>query len=85
MQRWDTINHRDIENEKVDAFLLEVIEVCKKHGLTISHEDNHGAFEVAPFDPANIEWLMNAADCTQERTQKKDGPRYITLNLEGLP
>lgn len=67
MKRWDAINRQDIENEKVDAFLLEVIEVCKKHGLSISHEDNHGGFEVELFDPANIEWLMDASDKTQKR------------------
>jgi len=74
MKRWNVINRQDMENEKVDAFLLEVIEVCKKHGLSISHEDNHGSFEVGLFDQANIEWLMDASDRTQKRDVKSPHP-----------
>jgi hypothetical protein len=28
----------------VDIFLAEIVEVCKKHGMSISHEDDHGGF-----------------------------------------
>jgi hypothetical protein len=32
------------KSDKQKAFLLEIIEVCKKHNLSIGHEDGHGAF-----------------------------------------
>lgn len=64
MKRWKTIEHREVENEKIDAFLTEVIEVSKRHGLSIGHEDNHGGFLVHKFSQDNADWLMNAADET---------------------
>ncbi len=49
-----------VENKKVDAFLKEIIEVCKKRGFSLSHEDTHGAFIVEEYDEDNIQWLMEA-------------------------
>ena len=43
-----------------DAFLDEIEAVCKKHGLSISHQDFQGAFIIEPFDPRNMEWLRQA-------------------------
>jgi hypothetical protein len=54
----------DVENAAVDAFLAEVVEVCRKHGMSISHEDGHGSFEIVAFSDENAEWLMAAADKT---------------------
>ncbi len=52
------------EFPKVDAFLIEIDEVCKRHGLSISHEDAHGSFLVAPYDAEHLvpwlPWLMSA-------------------------
>jgi hypothetical protein len=56
-----------VENEKVDAFIRDIVEVCKKHGLAISHEDNQGSFEIIDFDESYINWLMDASiskNCT---------------------
>lgn len=47
-------------SEKVDLFLKEISEVCKKHGLSISHEDEYGAFLIVPFKESYLEWLLNA-------------------------
>lgn len=33
-----------VPTPKVDAFLAEIEAVCVKHGMSISHEDGHGAF-----------------------------------------
>lgn len=55
-----------IENEKVDKFLQEIADVCRKHGYSISHEDGHGAFEIEDFSESNVEWLMAAADNTTD-------------------
>ena len=51
-----------IENKKVDMFLGEVCDVCKRHGLSISHEDSHGGFEVTDYDEFFSGWLMRADD-----------------------
>lgn len=52
-------------NPKIDAFLLEVIEVCKKHGLSIGHEDHHGGFQIADYDEEFDFWLWQAEDYTE--------------------
>ncbi|MDP1722768.1 MAG: hypothetical protein Q8L37_06185 [Candidatus Gottesmanbacteria bacterium] len=64
MKRWKSTVGHEVENEKIDAFLTEVIEVCKKHGLSIGHEDSHGGFLVHKFSKDNADWLMNADDET---------------------
>jgi hypothetical protein len=53
-------------SEKVQAFLNEVADVCRRHGLSIAHEDGHGSFIVEKFDQFNIDWLNNASDGTSE-------------------
>ncbi len=52
-----------MKNPKIDAFLHEIETVCRRHELSIVHEDRHGGFEIESFDEANIEWLKEAADC----------------------
>lgn len=47
---------------KVDDFLKEVVEVCKKHGLSIGHEDIHGAFTVEKYSEDLKKWLLAAHD-----------------------
>jgi len=49
MERWDTKQRKSVVNSKADAFLAEIKEVCRKHGLCIEHEDRHGAFVLVPF------------------------------------
>lgn len=54
-------------NEIVDTpqhlldFYNDIDEVCKKHNLSISHEDVYGAFEIEEYDEQNILWLKGAA------------------------
>jgi hypothetical protein len=50
----------DLENPAADSFLAEIAEVCRKHNLSISHEDEHGAFRLRRFNESDLEWL-NAA------------------------
>lgn len=52
-------------DEEVKAFLSEVIEVCKKHGMSISHEDWQGGFEVENASESNYNWLSGAANKTE--------------------
>lgn len=63
MKRWS--DQGEIENPKIDAFLEEIMEVCKRHGLAISHEDAHGGFEIVPLEQGDLPWLMQARDCTK--------------------
>lgn len=64
MKRWNVKAKKDVENEKIDAFLAEIIEVSKKHGLSLSHEDQHGSFEVVQYNNAYSKWLLDALDKT---------------------
>ncbi len=49
---------------EVDAFLADIVEVYRKHGLSLSHEDSQGGFEVEPLSEYNIRWLSQAHDRT---------------------
>jgi hypothetical protein len=62
MKRWNTKQKKHAESPAVDAFLAEVIEVCRKHGLSISHEDTGGSFEVRQFNQRDSDWLLSAND-----------------------
>ena len=64
MKRWNGKTH--IENPKVDVFLNDLIDVCKEHNLSLSHEDLHGAFQVVPYDDSFKAWLEQAMDKTGE-------------------
>lgn len=58
---WDSIEHKKIDMPpKMQAFLNDIVEVYKKHGLSLSHEDYHGAFCVECFDEDNVKWLFDA-------------------------
>ena len=48
------------KTSKVEAFLQEVVEVCKKHGMAIGHQDSQGAFVVEAFTQESVEWLLDA-------------------------
>ncbi len=43
------------------AFLADVEAVCRKHGFSISHEDNQGGFRVELLQEDNLDWLTGAA------------------------
>ena len=51
----------NLDNARVDAFFAEIIEVCRKHGLSIGHEDGHGGFEVHRFDDRYSRWMDDAS------------------------
>jgi len=54
-----------LENENIDKFLLDIKDVCKKHNLSISHEDGQGAFEIKTYNESLMDWLMAAHDLTK--------------------
>ena len=50
----------EITRERAQAFLDELAAVCQQHGLSLAHEDEHGAFLVRAYDPAYTKWLRDA-------------------------
>ncbi len=73
MKRWNLTHNDERRNKRVDAFLKAVSEVCKQHGLSISHEDRHGAFVIREMDADNLKWLNAAYDgtATTQNVRKK--------------
>lgn len=49
---------------EVQKFLEAIIELCKKSGFSLSHEDFYGSFEVVEYRKEYDEWLRNAKDKT---------------------
>ena len=68
MKRWSEEKEKHIEVPAIDSFIEEVIEVCKKHGFSISHEDSHGGFLITKYNVQYADWLMNASDDTEDIT-----------------
>lgn len=76
--RWNSkAGKRLPTNPRIEAFLDEIEQVCRKHGMTISHEDHHGSFEIDCFDGGtfdghanigefNIAWLRAAFDSIED-------------------
>jgi hypothetical protein len=67
MLRWNNKQNSRVENAAVDAFISDLVAVCRKHNMSISHEDGHGAFEIESFSKDNIEWLSEAHDATDSQ------------------
>jgi hypothetical protein len=44
---------------EIDAFLADINEVCKRHGLYIHHEDDQGAFEIVECDSGGLEHAID--------------------------
>jgi hypothetical protein len=63
-QRWEDKSNQHVENPRIDAFIEDVIAVCRTHCLSIGHQDGHGAFLIEDFDESNATWLRNAHDAT---------------------
>jgi hypothetical protein len=51
-------------DEKVKAAIEEIISVCRKHGVSIAHEDFHGGFLIEEPDENNYAWLRVATNET---------------------
>lgn len=49
-----------LERENKEEFVEAVIKLSKEYGLSISHEDGHGAFILEPYDEHNSEWLRKS-------------------------
>ena len=63
------------------AFLKDLQAVCKKHNLSLGHEDGHGAFLIHPYGDVYVEWL-NAADVEEEEEQIEEISKEEIAELE---
>lgn len=61
-ERWIASEGKHAESPKVDAFLADIWTVCERHGMALSHEDEHGSFKVVPIEQWVRDWLMAASD-----------------------
>jgi len=59
--RWNSKLGEEVENEEIDKFLKEIKEVCKKHNMSIAHQDEGGGFIIENYDDIYIKWLSNAS------------------------
>lgn len=53
-----------IRTKKVKAFVDAVNSVCEEYGLSISHEDRHGEFQIVELNEADKKWFSEASDNT---------------------
>jgi hypothetical protein len=67
MKRWNIDKELFNENKNIDEFIDEINEVCKKHDLSISHEDCEGSFVIKKYSDLNIAWLREANDDTDKQ------------------
>lgn len=53
--------------KKLGAFKEGLAALCRKHDVSISHEDAHGSFIITDFNPENIRWVNAAKNETDAR------------------
>lgn len=54
---------------RVEQFLDEITAVCRKHGMSIAHEDPHGAFVIATYHHLLERWLRDAMDARARKPE----------------
>lgn len=56
--------------KRVKDFIKEINQICQKHQLSISHEDQQGGFEITDYDECFTVWFSMAGDKTREPKEK---------------
>jgi len=64
MNHWNTTTKQFETNPAIDLFLKDLVAVCCKHSLSLSHEDTQGAFRVVPLNEEDINTLFQAHNST---------------------
>jgi len=59
------------QKRSIKAFLVAVIDLERQFGMSIAHEDSHGAFIVQNFNDGNAKWLKAARNETDSLTQNE--------------
>lgn len=52
------------------AFLADITATYKRHGMSISHEDTHGAFVITDYSQRNVDWLHGAQLQTRSEVKR---------------
>lgn len=58
-------------DEDIARFLLHIDRVCKHHGISLSHEDHHGAFVLENYNHKRRDWLWKATEKFKHPIQPK--------------
>lgn len=45
----------------VQFFLTKLVQLCREHKLSLSHEDKHGGFIIEPYSKFREKWLLDAS------------------------
>ena len=56
-------------------FINAVIALEREYGLTLSHEDVHGAFLIEPFSELNVEWLRQSRCASPRQVYEREQVR----------
>lgn len=57
---WDINKKKEVDPpERVKIFLKEYEELCRRHNVSISHEDQHGGFIIEAYSDDNIDCLKS--------------------------
>lgn len=74
---WDDLIQEEVEApEDMKAFLDDIEAVCRKHGFTIGHEDEHGGFKIHLLSESNIRWLKSASKSYTRDVDPATGKMY---------
>jgi len=52
-------------------FINEIIGICRKYNLSLSHEDSQGGFLIEEYKEHNINWLKGALSLHKFRKGEK--------------
>ena len=82
---WDKLERKFVEAPaEMEAFLDDIEAVCRKHGFSIGHEDEHGGFKIHLLSEENIRWLKGASKSytteVDPATGKLFAPAYMGDN-----
>lgn len=48
------------DDQTIDNFLDELEKLYRKYGLSLGHEDEHGAFTIEKFNEGDVKWVREA-------------------------
>jgi quinol monooxygenase YgiN len=55
--------------EKAKQFIEEILGVCRKFNLSISHEDGHGTFLIEEYNDYDADWLGYSVEDLEKAKQ----------------
>jgi hypothetical protein len=59
------MKYKNERSAEARMFLEDIFSVFNSHGLSLSHEDRHGAFIIDEYKNENIEWLNAALEIAE--------------------